>query len=73
MDVNGLGMTKVRPDGLRSSTRNKGRGCELSNVSCGSAGSSFQATPTSHDRVDINFLTSGVTMRLQLRVLYPEK
>lgn len=29
--------------------------------------------PQHHDGVNINFLTSGVAMRLQLRVSYPEK
>ncbi len=47
------------------------RVCELSDVNCGFAGRSFQVTQH-HDFI-INFLTSEVAMRLQLRVPYPEK
>jgi len=55
MDVNGLGMSKVRTHGLRSSIGNKV--CELSNVSWGFAGKSGSFwLPQHHDGVNIKLL-----------------
>ena len=68
MDVNGSGCPRYGRTASAAESVIGMRVCELSNVSCGFVGksSSFRP-PQHHDEVNINFLTSGVIMRLQPR------